>query len=208
MQKLFVDGVEYRFFDHLYAVSKAGTFLRHLKPYEPNKTRKDGYLSVGRQRLAHRMVATCWVVNISGGKHVHHINGNKSDNRAENLEWVTPKHHITICHNTPSRGHFMTDAGKQRLRELRTGTKHSEATKQKIREASIKSGTRPPVIYGYKHSEETKKKMSANHGKRVKCIVYGVVYQSFKLAGDAIGEHLMSVRRKCHSRKFPEFQIA
>lgn len=39
----------------------------------------------------HRMVAECFVPNINGLKDVNHKNGIKSDNRAENLEWVTKR---------------------------------------------------------------------------------------------------------------------
>ena len=83
------ESIEYRMFDHLYAVSRCGKVLRQFKPYTPTK-RNDGYLSLGRQRLMHRIVATCWVENPTNATWVHHCDENKANNHADNLVWTTP----------------------------------------------------------------------------------------------------------------------
>lgn len=51
-----------------------------------------GYQKVGTggsSQLVHRMVAETWLDNPNHYKEVNHINGDKNDNRMENLEWVT-----------------------------------------------------------------------------------------------------------------------
>ena len=44
--------------------------------------------------LLHRVIAKIFIPNPFGKKEVNHINGDKSDNRSVNLEWVTPSENI------------------------------------------------------------------------------------------------------------------
>ena len=55
---------------------------------------KDGYLRTqiaGKTRLVHRLIAIAFVAADPGKDFVNHKDGNKQNNRACNLEWVTSK---------------------------------------------------------------------------------------------------------------------
>ena len=57
--------------------------------YENNKTSR---------RKVHRLVAEAFLDNPENFDTIHHKNGNKQDNRVENLEWVENKEHV-LMHN-------------------------------------------------------------------------------------------------------------
>ena len=65
-----------------------------------------GYQKVGAvhasPQLVHRMVAETWIDNPDPTYYtqVNHINGNKDDNRVENLEWVTPGENLRHAYRT------------------------------------------------------------------------------------------------------------
>lgn len=76
-----------------YQVSNLGNIKNNkgeiLKPYLSG----NGYLKIklgGKQYLVHRLVASAFCEK-NGFREVDHINANKLDNRAENLEWVSHK---------------------------------------------------------------------------------------------------------------------
>ena len=57
---------------------------------------RDGYIRHSDNELQHRKVWRKYRGEIPNGYHLHHINGNKKDNRIENLQLVTSKQHRQI----------------------------------------------------------------------------------------------------------------
>lgn len=182
MTSFTMDGIEYRVFDHLYAVSRCGKVLRQMQHYIPTR-HPQGYLTLGRERLMHRVVAKCWLPDFNPKKHVHHINGNKTDNHAENLECVTPKEHFGERHADTNGKHSVSEEAKEKLRQYRLGTKDSAETRAK--KAAILADVHP----------------------RRECRFQGVTYPSVSAAARAAGVPVATFRLRCKSKNFPDYSL-
>lgn len=83
-------------YEGLYEVSNLGNVRRNGKPLIPQK-RRHGYLSVwlydgngGRtQASIHRLVASAFLENPFGYKEVNHLDEDKANNCASNLQWCS-----------------------------------------------------------------------------------------------------------------------
>ena len=207
MLSTWVDGIEYRFFNYLYAVSSCGKVLKKHLPYPPTK-RKDGYLSIGHGLLLHRVVAQCWLGTFDPKKQVHHINNNKADNRVENLECLSQKEHLTERHAEQLRdnGKYVRTAETiEKLRQFRLGRVTSEETKAKQRAALV--GRKRPFFHRAPHSQESRENRSLNHVRNTSCMVLGVEYRSFSEAARATGINKLTIRKRCLSGNFPDFRL-
>lgn len=108
-------------YEGLYQVSSLGriksfNYLHHAGKvgYSFGTRQKTGYYNFGLYRNGiikllgvHRLVAKAFINNVNNKSVVNHINGNKSDNRSENLEWVTYReNYVHAVKTNLSKGRF------------------------------------------------------------------------------------------------------
>ena len=69
--------------------------------YATVSLRKDGK---SKTQTIHRLVANAFVKKVEGKKYINHIDENKANNTANNLEWVTPSENLNHRDNQKRKG--------------------------------------------------------------------------------------------------------
>lgn len=112
-------------FESKYKITNDGRiYSDYLQDFVKPFYSKGGYVRIklnygdrSKKYMVHRLVALAFIPNPDNKPHVDHINCNRSDNRVENLQWVTAKENTNLA---------VTRGGKDTMLYIFTNTKTGE----------------------------------------------------------------------------------
>ncbi len=137
---------------------------RHSQGYREVRVTQDG---VKKTVLVHRLVALAWVPNPcpESWKCVNHLNGDKTDNRVENLEWcdhgMNQRHAVATGLNKPTDAHreaarrmglATRSLSEDQVREMRQRHASGQTVVSIAREFSIPRTTASAVVHRHNYS--------------------------------------------------------
>ena len=112
-EKIGLNPADGKLYENNYIVFPSGKILNLHGREIKGHIDRCGYRQVvvnGKQKLAHRIVATTFIPNYKNLEQINHIDGNKLNNNVDNLEWCSRSENLTHAYNN---GLEKTKAGEE-----------------------------------------------------------------------------------------------
>lgn len=144
--------------------SKSGKILSATNKtgwYVSVRLAKNGALKTGR---IHKLVAGAFIPNPTHGSEIHHIDGNRQNNRADNLMWITHKEHMLLTvrenpGNVRGMNNYNKNKGSKAVTQYSLDGRYI-ATFNGCKEASATTGVCSRNIYQVASKTEYKPSMT------------------------------------------------
>jgi len=112
--------------------------------------------NVKKVRLVHQLVCEAFSPNPNNYPQINHINGIKTDNRVENLEWCTPLHNMKhahamgLCKSQEGEANIMAKIKKEDVYDIRELREVGLGTYAIARELGLTRNQVAGVYYNYR----------------------------------------------------------
>lgn len=137
-----------------FGVKKEGVIIKGFLDKDGYRRHFMRYKNKSKNKQAHRLVAETFIPNPENKEQVNHKDGNKLNNKVDNLEWCSCQENITHACKTGLRKNKGEHNAKAKLKGYEVSQiKHALSLGVKPKDLAKEYGVTRPTIYGIKNKK-------------------------------------------------------